>query len=109
DEFAAALQFPCYFGENWDAFDECLSDLEWLHAEGYVLLVTRSANLLDAEVPDQLATFFRILERAGHEWSQPAGPALPPRAFHVLLQCGKEEEASLRAKLDAAKVASSPV
>src|SRR6266478_2963181 len=51
DEFAAALQFPCYFGENWDAFDECLSDLEWLPADGYLLLVTQSAHLLEAEPP----------------------------------------------------------
>src|SRR5258708_36947570 len=54
DEFAAALQFPCYFGENWDAFDECLTDLTWLPAEAYVLLIVQSIQLLDKEPEEQL-------------------------------------------------------
>ncbi len=37
DEAAAALHFPPTFGENWDAFYDCLTDLAWLPAEGYVL------------------------------------------------------------------------
>ena len=28
DEFAAAFQFPYYFGRNKDAFDECMRDLD---------------------------------------------------------------------------------
>lgn len=39
DAIAAALEFPDYFGRNWDALDECLRDLAWLPADGYVLIV----------------------------------------------------------------------
>ncbi len=30
EELAEALQFPDYYGKNWDAFDECMCDLDWL-------------------------------------------------------------------------------
>jgi hypothetical protein len=35
---ADALSFPGYFGRNWDAFEECINDLVWAPAPGYVLL-----------------------------------------------------------------------
>lgn len=42
---AKSLSFPTYFGHNWDAIDECLRDLTWLPARGYVLEVRQSRHL----------------------------------------------------------------
>jgi hypothetical protein len=39
DALAVGFSFPGYFGRNWDAVDECLRDLSWLPADGYVLVV----------------------------------------------------------------------
>ncbi len=36
---AKALAFPDWFGGNWDAFEDCLGDLSWHPAPGYVLLL----------------------------------------------------------------------
>jgi RNAse (barnase) inhibitor barstar len=38
-ELAAALQFPDYFGENPAAVAECLTDLSWMPADAYLLVV----------------------------------------------------------------------
>lgn len=36
---AKALDFPDWFGRNWDALKDCLTDLEWLNTKnGYVLV-----------------------------------------------------------------------
>lgn len=42
---AAAFDFPDYFGVNWDALDECLRDMSWAPAAGYVLVVTGAEGL----------------------------------------------------------------
>jgi len=44
-ELARVFRFPDYFGGNWDAADECLRDLEWLPASGYVLRVANAEAL----------------------------------------------------------------
>src|SRR6185436_17428832 len=68
DEVAAALQFPHYFGENWSAFDECITDLSWLPASGYMLLVTNSEEVLRDEDDNSWRTLISILQEAGEEW-----------------------------------------
>ena len=35
----ARLGFPAWFGENWDALEDCLTDLSWRAGEGNVLVV----------------------------------------------------------------------
>lgn len=44
DSIGAALEFPDYFGRNWDALDDCLRDLSWLPAAGYVLIVSHAGD-----------------------------------------------------------------
>src|SRR5581483_57294 len=106
DESAAALQFPHYFGENWDAFNDCINHLVWLGAEAYVLLITNSIHLLEAEPRQETATFLQILESAAREWSKPVDGEFPrtERSFHVLFQCTQAEEQALREKLKAGKI-----
>ena len=34
----AAMEFPLYAGQNWDAFEELINDLSWIEARGFVLI-----------------------------------------------------------------------
>ncbi|NKS34932.1 hypothetical protein GS488_04435 [Rhodococcus hoagii] len=56
DEFAAALQFPYYFGRNKDAFDECLGELADTVGADAVVLVLDADSLLN-EQPTELPWF----------------------------------------------------
>ena len=90
DEFAAALQFPLYFGENEDAFNECIAELEALMpGRGYVVVVTEPQLVLVDEDPPALSWLVRSLAAATADWAQPVDlgewwdrPAVP---FHVVL------------------------
>jgi len=101
DEFAAAWQFPHYFGENWDAFEECLADLDWLPASAYLLLVSNAAQVLEKESDPQRTVFWQVLERTIRSWSQ---TRRPPVAIHVVAQTISPELDNLRRGLEAAKV-----
>ena len=47
--FAKQLQFPGYFGWNWDAFEECLRDLSWLPDQQLIVVVHESLPFGETE------------------------------------------------------------
>lgn len=90
-EFARALGFPDYFGHNWDAMEECLADLEWLPAKGYVLLLSDAQAVL-ADDEDEYETLLEILSDAGEAWSKgQAGGGSKAIAFHALFAVSDQE------------------
>ena len=62
DEFGAAMQFPYYFGENWNAFDECISDLSWVSAKGYMIAVSSANEVLVESDPSEFRCFYTRFE-----------------------------------------------
>lgn len=69
NHFAVALHFPGEFGHNWDALEECLTDLEWIDGEGYVIYYDHIDELLAAH-PDQFETFVEIVRDAVGSWKE---------------------------------------
>ncbi|MFC4602610.1 barstar family protein [Rhodococcus kronopolitis] len=88
DEFAAALQFPYYFGANKDAFDECLRDAaDWLGESAGLIVVVRGADDLLVAEPDELRWFAEAVE------DRAAAHAAAP--FRLILQADADASASL--------------
>jgi RNAse (barnase) inhibitor barstar len=65
----AAMHFPGSFGDNWDALEECLTDLEWVDGDGYVIYYDHIDGLLGAH-PDQFETLVEILRDAVASWKE---------------------------------------
>ena len=90
-EFGKVLDFPGYFGHNWDAMEECLADLEWLPAKGYVLLIAEAQAVL-ADDEDEYETLLEILSDAGEAWSKgQASGGSKAIAFHTLFAVSHRE------------------
>ena len=66
---ASALEFSPYFGMNWDALYDCLTDMSWRPAAGYVLLVFGLQSLSENSDAD-VGVITRILDAASAYWRQ---------------------------------------
>ena len=63
---AAALAFPHWFGENWDALEDCLADLAWRKGEGHVVLFSGAGS--GAIAADDLGILIDVLGAAADFW-----------------------------------------
>lgn len=87
---AQALQFPEWFGANWDALQDCLGDLSWLPGTGYLLVLDHTGGWREAE-PDDFAILLDVLDAAAADWATRGVP------FWALLPLPSAELADLEA------------
>lgn len=107
DELAASRQFPLWFGETWDALDECFSDLEGLPTgKGIALVWTEAEEILADEPEKDLAVLLSVMRNAASTWAEPIAlgewwdrPAVP---FHVILNADSRNDDLARARWIAA-------
>jgi RNAse (barnase) inhibitor barstar len=90
---ATALHFPKDFGHNWDALEECLTDMDWVDAEGYLIYYEHIEGL--QATGDQFDTFVEILRDAVQSWKE------DDTAMIVLLAGGKAPKGVKRLKREA--------
>lgn len=105
NEVAAALQFPVYFGENWNAFDDCINDLEWAIGRAYILLVSDAPSLLSEADDEDFDILIKMLSGANKEWLEPnkyIERGRPVTPFHVVLQCSSLDVSAFSSRLEKA-------
>ncbi|MEZ5564264.1 MAG: barstar family protein [Gammaproteobacteria bacterium] len=76
------LKLPAWFGQNWDALADCLTDLSWREAPGYLLVLENMADFR-SRGDDDFDTLIQTLSDASANWS---GLGTPFWAFLVLEQ-----------------------
>jgi RNAse (barnase) inhibitor barstar len=70
---ARALDFPDWFGGNWDALQDCLGDLSWTTAPGYVVVLEHCQGLAVRARAD-FETLLEVLGGAADYWRKQGIP-----------------------------------
>ncbi|MBH0183255.1 MAG: hypothetical protein HP490_16735 [Nitrospira sp.] len=91
EEFARALEFPDYFGHNWDALEECLADLGWLPAKGYVVLITEAQSVIPGD-DEGYEILLEILNDAGEAWGKGQTADERRAPFHVFFVVSEQNK-----------------
>lgn len=66
---ARALTFPGWFGGNWDALQDCLGDLSWRPAPGYVIVLEHCDGLATRAHAD-FEVLLEVLGAAADYWRE---------------------------------------
>ena len=93
NHLATAMHFPKEFGHNWDALEECLTDMDWVDADGYLIYYEHIEGL--QATGDQFDTFVEILRDAVQSWKE------DDTAMIVVLAGGKTPKGVKRLKKEA--------
>ncbi|MEU2295911.1 barstar family protein [Streptomyces antibioticus] len=84
-QFHEALRLPTYFGWNWNALRDCLTDLHWINAT-HVLITIDDTDAVLSESTEEREFLFRALNDAVKFWSRkPELPGQEKNTFQVVL------------------------
>jgi hypothetical protein len=67
EAISRTLEFPKWFGGNWDALEDSLADLSWRPRAGYVLL-------FEAYPPEQVDMLVDVLASVAQSWTEQGKP-----------------------------------
>jgi RNAse (barnase) inhibitor barstar len=64
-----ALAFPDWFGHNYDALADCLGDLDWHPAEGYLVMLEHCDGIHSRAETDFVKTL-QVFEQTADDWRE---------------------------------------
>lgn len=70
---ARALKFPEWFGRNFDALADCLGDMSWAPADGYLVMLEHCDGIHGQAEPEFVATL-QLFQQAAEDWRQEGLP-----------------------------------
>ena len=73
EQLGAALHFPTWYGANFDALFDCLTDPDWQPARGHVIMIKGMIDLR-ATNPDDFATMIEVFQAATEARREAASP-----------------------------------
>ncbi|MET8570653.1 barstar family protein [Streptomyces sp. NPDC004783] len=86
-QFYEALRLPDYFGWNWNALRDCLTDLHWIGAKHFLLTID-DADAVLSESAEEREILFRALNDAVRFWvGKPELPGQEKITFQAVLLC----------------------
>ena len=69
DYCAKIFDFPYYFGRNWDALEDCLKDMDWIKAKGFVILYEQFVEFAE-NAPKEFDQALDIFKEVSEYWRE---------------------------------------
>ncbi len=64
---ARVMNFPDYFRPNWDAFEDCITDMSWHNAAGFFIFY-EAFDDLEKAAPSEFKTLLEIFKSSAEFW-----------------------------------------
>ena len=89
-ELKKEYSLPDYFGKNFDALEECLSDETIFEGTAFLTILFNAENVLDKETDEGFNLFYKTLNDVSDTWAKPIAIGewwdRSAKPFHVIMQ-----------------------